>query len=89
MRAIRELSERDIIRIIREEWNARLVNESIDAAVPPKEKQSSLVPTDLVVKKDGIKYTVASVGKDDVTLKTPEGVEFLISKEEFENYKVK
>lgn len=86
------LTESDVIRLMHDEWHKRLCGlcESSDAPAPVGEKKK-LVSTDLkVVHRDsGVCYTVVSIGRDSVCLRTPEGDEFVIDDAEFQNYNVK
>jgi len=87
---MKTLNEQDIIRIMREEWNAKIaaLTEDVDLAYKSKvgEQEKEVISKDLKVrhKKSQILYTVVSVGPRDAVLKTPEGDEFLIDKDELE-----
>lgn len=94
---MKKLQEQDVIRIIREEWNAKisLLTEEIDLAIKAKgskEKEESLVVAPglkVLHAKSGIRYTVDSVSPRDVILLTPEGEQFYVNADEFEeNYKI-
>lgn len=88
---MKKLQEEDIIRIMREEWQAKVtaLSEEVDltfkAKVDGKEKE--VISQDLKVrhKKSQLLYTVVSVGPRDIILKTPEGEEFLLDKEQLED----
>lgn len=86
----RSLTESDVIRIIREEWIARLNEAEKDLDVLFKPTGSSyevnVISPELKVKhkKSGYKYTVDSVGTNSVVLRAPEGELLDISAEEFE-----
>jgi hypothetical protein len=90
---MKTLKENDVIRVMREEWNAGIarLSEQIDIVMNPKidgdDKQSVITP-ELKVrhKKSQIRYTVSSVGRSDVILRTPEGDEFIVDQPEFENF---
>jgi len=87
---MKKLKDSDIIRIMREEWAAKIsrLSETVDATFKGKVdgKEKTLISVDLKLrhKKSQFLYTVVSVGKDDVILKTPEGKQFLIDKHELE-----
>jgi hypothetical protein len=86
---MKKLEDADIIRIMREEWETRLarLTEEVDATfkgnVDGKEK--TLLSPDLKIKRNGILYTVVSVGPRDAILKTPEGKLFIVDKDTLEN----
>ena len=88
---MKKLQEADVLRVMREEWNAGVakLTEQIDmvmhAKVDSNEKEPVVSP-ELKVrhKASQIRYTVSSVGPRDVILRTPEGDEFLIDKETLE-----
>ncbi len=88
---MKTLNEQDIIRIMREEWNAKIaaLTEDVDLAYKSKvgEQEKEVISKDLKVrhKKSQILYTVVSVGPRDAVLKTPEGDEFLIDKDTLED----
>lgn len=87
---MKKLEESDIIRIMREEWNAKLVqlSETVDAVFKGKvdgENKVLLSPElKLRHKKSQFLYTVVSVGPKDAILMTPEGKRFIVDKEELE-----
>ena len=76
---MKKLEESDIIRIMREEWDAKLARlaEEVDVVLKGKVdgKNKSLVSPDLKIRhKDSqYLYTVVSVGPRDTILRTPEG----------------
>lgn len=84
------LKEEDILRVMREEWSKKVsaLKEEVDLVLKSKVdgKEKDVVSSDLKVrhKKSQILYTVSSVGPQDIILKTPEGEEFLVDKDEFE-----
>jgi hypothetical protein len=89
---MKPLTEADVLRVMREEWNAKVVRlaEQIDMVMNAKVDDSgveNVLSPELKVKhKDSkIRYTVSSVGPNDVILRTPEGEKFLVSKEQLEN----
>jgi hypothetical protein len=92
---MRTLKDEDIVRLMREEWRAGIaaLNEQIDMVMDaPVDKAGKggaepVLAPELKVrhKKSQIRYTVSSVGRDDVILRTPEGEDFLVSKETFED----
>lgn len=87
----KQLTERDVINVIKEEWIKRMdkLSEEIDLELKSKidKKEKTVISPDLkIVHKDsGIKYTISSVGPRDVILRNPEGKEFLIDIDELEN----
>jgi len=89
---MKTLEEQDVIRVMREEWNAgvKALTEQIDMVMNSKvdgsDKEPVLSP-ELKVKhkKSAIRYTVCSVGPRDIILRTPEGEQFLIDKETLES----
>lgn len=92
---MKKLEEADIIRIMREEWDAKLaeLSETVDAVLKGKVdgEEKTLISTELKLRHKDTQYlyTVVSVGPRDVILMTPEGKEFLIDKEELEkNYEI-
>ena len=92
---MKTLNEEDILRVMREEWSNKLttLSEEIDLMLKLKvdgEKKDVLSP-DLKIrhKKSQILYTIVSVGPRDIILKTPEGEDFLVDKDELEkNYEL-
>lgn len=93
---MKTLTEADVIRVMREEWDAGVaaLTEQIDMVMRSKvdgnDKEPVLSP-ELKVKhkKSQIRYTISSVGPRDIILRTPEGEEFLIDQEELEqNYQL-
>ena len=92
---MKKLKDSDIIQIMREEWDAKLasLSEAVDAVLTGKVggNDSILISPELKLrhKKTQYLYTVMSVSARDAILKTPEGKEFLIDKEELEkNYEI-
>lgn len=88
---MKTLTEADVIRVMREEWNkkvsalAEVVGLTMKAKAGDGEKE--LVSPELKVmhRKSGIRYTVDSVGPRDVILRTPEGETFIVDQEELES----
>lgn len=87
---MKTLQEKDVIRIMKEEWQAKLaalsedVDITFDAKVDGKPKQVISTGLKLRHKKSLLLYTVASVGPKDIILTTPEGENFLLDKETLE-----
>jgi hypothetical protein len=87
---MRTLQESDIIRIMREEWRARqaILAEQIDMVMSSKigKEEEPVLSPGLKVKhkKSNLRYTVASVGTQDIILMTPEGDQFLVDGPSFE-----
>lgn len=92
----RVLTEADVIRTMREEYQARLsaLGEQLDIVMHnPVGKQGELpmLSPELKVrhKKSQLRYTIDSVGPKDVILRTPEGDTFLVGGPTFEqNYEL-
>lgn len=88
---MKKLEESDIIQVMREEWDAKLraLSEAADAVLKGKidGDEKLLIDPGLKLrhKKTQFLYTVVSVSCRDVILKTPEGKEFLVDKEELES----
>ena len=89
---MKTLQEADIIRVMREEWDAKVkaLAEEVDVVMNSRVGDSEVAPVlapELKVrhKKSQIRYTVNSVGPRDVILRTPEGEPFLVDKAELEN----
>jgi len=87
---MKKLQEEDVLRIIREEWSAKVkaLSEEIDLALKAKVdgKEKEIISPDLKIRhaKSQLLYTVVSIGPKDVILKTPEGEKFLLDKETLE-----
>ena len=88
---MKKLQEEDIIRVMREEWQAKVaaLTEEVDLTFKAKVdgENKEVISQDLKVrhKKSQLLYTVVSVGPRDIILKTPEGEEFLLDKEQLED----
>lgn len=89
---MKTLKADDVIRVMREEWQVRVneLSEQVDLVMNSKIESSEKDPVispELKVrhKKSQIRYTVSSVGPRDLILRTPEGEEFIVDKEELEN----
>lgn len=87
---MKKLTEADIIRLMREEWDAKVarLTEQVDVVFKGKVdgKEKPLIDAGLKVrhKESQFLYTVDSVSPRDVVLKTPEGKKFLVNKDELE-----
>lgn len=82
---MKPLQEADIIRIMREEYAAKLraLDEAVSVSLTSKvgkEGEEPILTPGLKVrhKRSQIRYTLVSVSPRDVILKTPEGEEFLV-----------
>lgn len=81
---MKTLTEADIIRTMREEWDTKVsaLTETVDVVMNAKVDGSKkpLITPELKLrhKKSQIRYTVSSVGPRDVILRTPEGEEFIV-----------
>jgi hypothetical protein len=88
---MKNLEEEEVLRIMREEWAAKVkaLSEEVDLTFKTKVdgKESEVISPDLKVrhKKSQILYTVVSVGPQDIILKTPEGEDFLLDKDTLED----
>lgn len=88
---MKKLEEADIIRIMREEWDAKIAQlaEEVDAVFTGKVdgKEKSLLSPELKLthKKSGFLYTLVSVGSKDAILMSPEGKKFIVDKDTLEN----
>ena len=88
---MKKLQEEDILRIMREEWNAKIsaLSEEVDLTFKAKVdgENKEIISQELKVrhKKSQILYTVDSIGPRDVILMTPEGEKFLLDKDKFED----
>ncbi len=82
--SMKQLTESDVLRIMREEWDGKVqrLREEVGLVM----KDDPVVSPELKIhhKKSGILYTVDSVGPRDVILRTPEGEKFIIDNEELE-----
>ena len=87
---MKKLVDEDIIRLMREEWDAKLrkLEETVDAALKGKVdgEEKFLISPDLKLrhKKTQFLYTVISVSPREVVLCTPEGKEFMIDADTLE-----
>ena len=83
---MKTLSEKDVIRMMQEEWEGRLkrLSEKMDVVFKAKldGKESTILSPELklVHSPSGLRYTVSSVGANDCILLTPEGEEFIVDK---------
>jgi len=89
---MKTLTESDVLRIMREEWDKKIaqLSETIDVVMTAKVgkgKKETVISPELKVlhKKSGIRYTVDSVGPKDIILRTPEGETFLIDAKTLED----
>jgi len=88
---MKNLTEADIIRVMREEWQAKVtaLSEEVDLTFKSKVdgEDKEVISQDLKIrhKKSQLLYTVVSVSSNDIVLKTPEGEEFLLDKEQLED----
>ena len=88
---MKTLTEADIIRVMREEWDGRvnMLTEALDAVMTAKveDKDMPVLTPELKVmhKKSRIRYTICSVGPRDCILRTPEGKTFLVDAQTMEN----
>lgn len=88
---MKKLAEEDIIQVMREEWRAKVaaLTEEVDLTLKTKVdgEDKEVISQDLKVrhKKSQLLYTVVSVGPHDIILKTPEGEEFLLDKDQLED----
>ena len=88
---MKKLQEQDILKIMREEWEAKVSSlaEEVDLTFKAKidGSEKDIISQDLKVrhKKSQILYTVISAGTKDIVLKTPEGEDFLLDKDTLEN----
>lgn len=83
---MKTLTEADVVRIMNEEWDAR-VHSILESSGAKVDMDDSLLSAGLKVlhKGSGIRYNVVSVGPRDVILVTPEGNDFLVDGETLEN----
>jgi len=85
---MKKLKERDVIRVMQEEWNARVKRalSEIDLNIFD-DKKDALISSGLKVfhKKSKIRYTVNTVSAKNVILVTPEGDKIMIDTKEFED----
>lgn len=89
---MKTLQEADVLRIMREEWAAKVavLSETVDIAINSKigkEGEKPVLAPELKVmhKASGIRYTIDSVGPRDVILRTPEGEKFIVDANDLEN----
>lgn len=73
-----------VIKMLREEWNRKVskLTEDVENNIGSTEVISPGLK--VMHKKSRYRYTVDSVGKDDVVLLTPEGEKFLVDAETLE-----
>ena len=88
---MKNLTEEDVVRVMREEWHAKVMSltEEVDLSFKAKVdgEDKEVISQDLKIrhKKSQLLYTVVSVGPRDIVLKTPEGEEFLLDKDQLED----
>lgn len=90
---MRNLTEADVIRVMREEWDKKIstLSETVEIALNSKVGDGSgeqpILSPELKVmhKTSGIRYTVDSVGPRDIILRTPENEKFLVDKDTLES----
>jgi len=88
---MKKLQEADVIKIMREEWQAKIsaLSEEVDLAFKTKidGENKEVISQDLKIrhKKSQLLYTVVSIGPKDIILKTPEGEDFLLDKDTLED----
>jgi hypothetical protein len=87
---MKKLEESDIIKIMREEWDANVaaLSEAVDAVLKGKVdgKEKTILSPELKLrhKKSQFLYTVVSVGPRDAILMTPEGEQMIVDKDTLE-----
>lgn len=91
------LTEQDIIQILKEEWNKKILfaeslTKELDASSGKEgNKKPDLMSPGLKLRhsKTGLLYTITSISKDGVSLTTPEGKEIFVKLKELEtNYEL-
>jgi hypothetical protein len=89
---MKNLSEADVIRIMGEEWDKKIkrLSEEVSIALDGEIKGDIVSPElKILHKNSGIRYTVDSVGPRDAILRTPEGEQFIVDKDELQqNYEL-
>jgi hypothetical protein len=88
---MKKLDDKEVLRLMREVWDSKMKGilvekEEIDVVVPVQGEKKFVVSKGLKVrhKESKIRYTVVSMSRDDVILKTPEAEEFSVPIEELE-----
>lgn len=87
---MKKLTDSEVVDLMREEWDIKVSTLLEDVGVTFEadvegDKQPIISPDlKIVHKKSGIKYTVDSVGPNDVMVRNPEGEKFLLDAAEFE-----
>lgn len=88
---MKKLTEADIIRLMREEWDAKVsrLSEEVDVLFKGKVdgKEKPLIGVGLKIrhKESQLLYTVDSVSPRDAVLQAPEGDKFLVDKTSLED----
>lgn len=95
---MKKLSERELINLIREEWNRKISslaeNSGVDLMFNAKTKdgeKKSILSTGLKIKnkETGELYTVKEVGITDATIVSPQGERVHVTKDDLEkNYEL-
>jgi hypothetical protein len=84
----KKLNEREVLRLMREEWDRRVGSFLLEADdVPIKAGGTSMMLSPelkLVHKRSRLRYTIDSVGARDVVLRTPEGDTFVVDTDTLE-----
>lgn len=79
------LTEQDVLRVMREEWEKIVDSFCESAGINPNAETPDLSPELKVIhKSSGIRYTIDSVGPRDCILRTPEGDKFIVDAETLE-----
>jgi len=91
---MKKLSEKEIIRLMREEWTKKVngllsekaekTSDNLKMLARVNGKEKLVISPDLKVEKDNFLYTVVDANEKEVTLKKPSGEEFTITSKEFE-----
>ena len=83
----KQLTEAEIIRIMREEWDNRVSAALVELKDSLPSGEEGILSPELKVrhKKSGIRYTIDSIGPKDAILRTPEGKQILVGKDVLEN----
>ena len=88
---MKELTESDIIRIMREEWNENISNlfekSNLKTSAKVEDEQKEVIGQDLILRhvKSRLEYIVCAIGENDVELcQFIGGPKFTISKDELE-----
>ena len=88
------LNERDIIKLFREEYDKQLVSviEELDTSgYSGQDADTDVLSVGLKIRhsKSNLRYAIDSIGMNDIILKTPEGDQFTVTRQEIEkDYKL-